>query len=173
MTDTNLPHSRACGIRRHAHGSDCHQNCPTCHGRDDFDIGLDPVEIPILMMPVEIEATAANLLIRARSLLVFQDNVLAVSGSRAARPVQLVELIADVEAWLSATRVPAYDEAAVADAAAGPRDMLPWSTVLAVGEGASAYAKRLGIAADTAEDIETVVRALRTDINRWIGGPDR
>jgi hypothetical protein len=27
------PHSRACGIRRHNHGSDCHANCPTCGGR--------------------------------------------------------------------------------------------------------------------------------------------
>jgi len=27
------PHSRACGIRRHDHGVDCHSNCPTCGGR--------------------------------------------------------------------------------------------------------------------------------------------
>lgn len=27
------PHSRACGIRRHDHGPDCHSNCPTCGGR--------------------------------------------------------------------------------------------------------------------------------------------
>lgn len=27
------PHSRACGIRRHEHGPDCHSNCPTCAGR--------------------------------------------------------------------------------------------------------------------------------------------
>ena len=26
------PHSRACGIRRHEHGVDCHANCPTCAG---------------------------------------------------------------------------------------------------------------------------------------------
>ena len=26
------PHSRACGIRKHDHGTDCHANCPTCHG---------------------------------------------------------------------------------------------------------------------------------------------
>lgn len=24
------PHSRACGIRKHDHGRDCHANCPTC-----------------------------------------------------------------------------------------------------------------------------------------------
>lgn len=28
----DLPHSRACGIRPHDHGPDCHENCPTCHG---------------------------------------------------------------------------------------------------------------------------------------------
>ena len=27
-----LAHSRACGFRKHDHGRDCHQNCPTCHG---------------------------------------------------------------------------------------------------------------------------------------------
>lgn len=27
------PHSRACGIRKHEHGSECHSNCPTCGGR--------------------------------------------------------------------------------------------------------------------------------------------
>lgn len=27
------PHSRACGIRKHDHGPDCHRNCPTCGGR--------------------------------------------------------------------------------------------------------------------------------------------
>lgn len=27
------PHSRACGIRAHAHGPLCSPNCPTCHGR--------------------------------------------------------------------------------------------------------------------------------------------
>jgi hypothetical protein len=26
------PHSRACGVRPHAHGWQCHDNCPTCHG---------------------------------------------------------------------------------------------------------------------------------------------
>jgi hypothetical protein len=26
------PHSRACGIRQHDHGTACHPNCPTCHG---------------------------------------------------------------------------------------------------------------------------------------------
>lgn len=26
------PHSRACGIRPHPHGSECHSNCPTCGG---------------------------------------------------------------------------------------------------------------------------------------------
>lgn len=29
------PHSRACGVRRHEHGPDCHRNCPTCGGRGD------------------------------------------------------------------------------------------------------------------------------------------
>ena len=27
------PHSRACGWRNHEHGTACHPNCPTCHGR--------------------------------------------------------------------------------------------------------------------------------------------
>jgi len=27
------PHSRACGIKKHEHGPECHSNCPTCHGR--------------------------------------------------------------------------------------------------------------------------------------------
>lgn len=26
------PHSRACGIRPHPHGTWCNANCPTCHG---------------------------------------------------------------------------------------------------------------------------------------------
>ena len=26
------PHSRACGIRKHDHGSECSSNCPTCGG---------------------------------------------------------------------------------------------------------------------------------------------
>jgi len=30
-TDTR-PHSRACGIRKHDHGPDCHSNCPSCGG---------------------------------------------------------------------------------------------------------------------------------------------
>lgn len=29
----NAPHSRACGIRKHDHGPDCHENCPTCGGK--------------------------------------------------------------------------------------------------------------------------------------------
>ncbi len=29
---TTSPHSRACGFQNHDHGSDCHSNCPTCHG---------------------------------------------------------------------------------------------------------------------------------------------
>lgn len=28
-----LPHSRACGIRKHEHGVACHRNCPSCQGR--------------------------------------------------------------------------------------------------------------------------------------------
>ena len=28
------PHSRACGARKHGHGPECHQNCPTCAGKD-------------------------------------------------------------------------------------------------------------------------------------------
>ena len=27
------PHSRACGPRKHDHGTDCHPNCQTCHGQ--------------------------------------------------------------------------------------------------------------------------------------------
>jgi hypothetical protein len=27
------PHSRACGIAPHEHGTGCHSNCPTCGGR--------------------------------------------------------------------------------------------------------------------------------------------
>lgn len=27
------PHSRACGVRKHDHGPECHSNCPTCGGR--------------------------------------------------------------------------------------------------------------------------------------------
>lgn len=29
--EDNRPHSRACGIQRHDHGSDCAPDCPTCH----------------------------------------------------------------------------------------------------------------------------------------------
>lgn len=28
------PHSRACGVKPHAHGSACSTNCQTCHGKD-------------------------------------------------------------------------------------------------------------------------------------------
>ena len=28
------PHSRACGIKRHDHGTECHSNCPTCRGSE-------------------------------------------------------------------------------------------------------------------------------------------
>lgn len=35
-----LPHSRACGFRKHDHGADCNRNCPTCHG--DADYRTDP-----------------------------------------------------------------------------------------------------------------------------------
>lgn len=28
-----LPHSRACGIREHAHGAECSSDCPTCGGQ--------------------------------------------------------------------------------------------------------------------------------------------
>lgn len=31
-TKDNRPHSRACGITPHEHGTWCHSNCPTCHG---------------------------------------------------------------------------------------------------------------------------------------------
>ncbi len=30
MTEDDRPHSRACGWRKHDHGSACHSNCPTC-----------------------------------------------------------------------------------------------------------------------------------------------
>lgn len=33
--DDRRPHSRACGITKHDHGTACHSNCPTCHGRDE------------------------------------------------------------------------------------------------------------------------------------------
>ena len=29
----DLPHSRACGIGDHEHGTGCSTNCPTCRGR--------------------------------------------------------------------------------------------------------------------------------------------
>ena len=29
----DLPHSRACGIGNHEHGTRCSTNCPTCRGR--------------------------------------------------------------------------------------------------------------------------------------------
>ena len=32
QTEDRRPHSRACGIRKHDHGSECHSNCPTCGG---------------------------------------------------------------------------------------------------------------------------------------------
>lgn len=28
------PHSRACGIKRHEHGTECSENCPTCGGKN-------------------------------------------------------------------------------------------------------------------------------------------
>ena len=31
----SAPHSRACGIRKHEHGTSCHSNCPTCGGKAD------------------------------------------------------------------------------------------------------------------------------------------
>jgi hypothetical protein len=40
------PHSRACGIRPHDHGPECHGNCPTCHGSliDDGSAPTVPIE---------------------------------------------------------------------------------------------------------------------------------
>ena len=32
------PHARACGASKHSHGYTCHENCPTCHGREDSDV---------------------------------------------------------------------------------------------------------------------------------------
>lgn len=31
--DSKYPHSRACGLHPHLHGTMCHSNCPTCGGR--------------------------------------------------------------------------------------------------------------------------------------------
>jgi hypothetical protein len=28
------PHSRACGPKKHKHGRDCSENCPSCHGKE-------------------------------------------------------------------------------------------------------------------------------------------
>ena len=36
MSEQALPHSRACGIRKHDHGLSCHRNCPTCEGQATF-----------------------------------------------------------------------------------------------------------------------------------------
>jgi hypothetical protein len=32
--ENTRPHGRACGWKAHEHGTDCHANCPTCHGRE-------------------------------------------------------------------------------------------------------------------------------------------
>lgn len=37
----DLPHSRACGIRNHVHGRDCHENCPSCHGEEEWAVLCD------------------------------------------------------------------------------------------------------------------------------------
>lgn len=44
------PHSRACGIRVHDHGTDCHTNCPTCHGRvlRELDASDSPEPLDVL-----------------------------------------------------------------------------------------------------------------------------
>ncbi|WP_138945266.1 hypothetical protein [Plantibacter sp. M259] len=34
-TTDRRPHSRACGFRKHEHGTDCNPNCQTCHGRSE------------------------------------------------------------------------------------------------------------------------------------------
>jgi len=31
--DFSGPHSRACGVKKHEHGRECSDNCPTCHGK--------------------------------------------------------------------------------------------------------------------------------------------
>jgi hypothetical protein len=33
QTAHEQPHSRACGIQRHEHGTACHSSCPSCGGR--------------------------------------------------------------------------------------------------------------------------------------------
>ena len=42
------PHSRACGIRKHEHGRECHSNCPTCGGsgvpREQVNLDPEPWE---------------------------------------------------------------------------------------------------------------------------------
>lgn len=41
MSTDERPHSRACGVTPHEHGTGCHANCPTCGGRPG-----GPLEIP-------------------------------------------------------------------------------------------------------------------------------
>lgn len=56
------PHSRACGIRKHDHGTDCNSNCPTCGGRpfktdDDLrNFRTIHIDIPIQAPTSEAEA---------------------------------------------------------------------------------------------------------------------
>lgn len=38
-TADRRPHSRACGFRKHEHGTDCNPNCQTCHGRSEANRG--------------------------------------------------------------------------------------------------------------------------------------
>lgn len=54
----NEPHSRACGIRQHEHGRDCHENCPTCGG------GVRPATEHLYESP-----TSLHLIERATTLL--------------------------------------------------------------------------------------------------------
>ena len=63
------PHSRACGARKHEHGPECHQNCPTCAGKDPMtptpDVGV-LAEVRALHGPGALDHCGADGVLRYR-----------------------------------------------------------------------------------------------------------
>lgn len=97
------------------------------------------IEVPTEMTPAEVEAHAANLLLRSRSMLAFQNGVLTVLGSKSANSPELADVLTDIDAWLTAKRVPAPPASEVRLWDEG----MPMHLSVAVLNAASAFARTL------------------------------
>lgn len=97
------------------------------------------IEVPTEMTPAEVEAHAANLLLRSRSMLANQNAVLTSVHLTPAGNSELVAVLADIDAWLTAKRVPAPPATEVRLWDEG----MPMHLSVAVLNAASAFARTL------------------------------